>query len=318
MSSRFECTLADFFADPGLSETEVEAKMERHHRAVISTLSASTDLEHRLASAFLRSKEEPVVDDLVALLPARPEDPLLHWLLLDACARTPSHPSCTRGVTERRAIDVLGANGEAWAKIAYRRLADGDDEGALAALEQAASAAVVTTYAGPTVALLFRALASVDNSAALLRYGEAMGYVAAMPSPPLMDLHKSCRERSRDSLAWRRTCLAYGQRKEQKSLTLLHKMLGIGLQTAIYDAAGQSSLAAASRAREDQITESLMADGLWQQAEIHLAHDGSLVLDYLQELAVYGEFAANDFLAAEIERRAQNPGYDPCPSSPRM
>ena len=63
------------------------------------------------------------------------------------------------------------------------------------------------------------------------------------------------------------------------------------------------------------MTESLH-DPVMRDGEVLLAYDETVALDWLEQLTVYGQSAANDFLKAEVVRLAQTPGYAPCPDEP--
>ena len=315
----FGCSIEDLTPDLEPSAEEIFGERERRYEAVVDALTRSTDIEHRLAAALLKANNDraDAIDDLAALLPLIPEHPLLNWMLLDACALQSAHPLCASGEAESRVIDVLGANGEAWVKIAYYRVQRNDLEAGLEALFNASSAALFDDYWGASIGLTFHGLAAADNSPAGERLYEAVGYVSAYPMPHLQ-LVTTCKERAVESPDWLKACLAYGQRKEEQTRTVIGRGIGIGIQRAMHTAAGEPEKAAAARVRERSAFLQPLKKPFWADSLVVLAHDESLALDYLQQLTVYGEYAAFEFLETETIRRAQIPGYDPCPSSPPM
>ena len=311
----FDCSIEDFAdsRDETLSDEEQLAREQAKFYALIDRLAESTDLDHRLMAGILKVNGDfpDAIDEFERLLPAMPEHPILHWRLLDACAVRPTHPLCADGEAERRTISILGANGEAWAKIAPYRLRRGDERGALEALGNAATAAEFEDYWSAETALLFGSLASGPNSGITDRLLEAIGYTAAFPMPQL-SLIQQCRSRAGSSPDWYRVCLAYGQRKETDTQTLLGKGIGVGLQRALYELIGDTQNAQAAEARAGPVEYSLR-DPQLRDGEVLLAYDESIALAWLQHMVVYGQLSAQDFLKAEVDRVRRIPGYDPCP-----
>ena len=300
----------------GESSESVEEQMERERAryfGLIDGLAASGDFEHELTAGILKANGNlpDAIDDLEKLLVIMPDNPVLHWRLLDACDVRPSHPLCRSGNAETRVIRVLGSNGEAWAKIAHYRIKRGDDAGGLEALYNASSAAQFNDFWSAEVVLLFRALAIDANQTVPKRLSEAIGYVAAFSAPELQ-LINQCRTRVPHSPDWSRACLSFAERKEADARTTIGKGIGIGLQRAIYIETGQPEKAAAVLAREKPVIEALR-DPLVRDGEILISYDESIALGWLQQLSTYGEFAAREYLKAEVERVSQIPGYDPCP-----
>ena len=193
----FGCSLADFAEESTETDEERIERDQREFYALIDSLSLSTDLEHRLAAAVLKVNDglPDAIEELDGLLVTMPENPVLHWRLLDACDVRKTYPLCESGAAEAHVIRVLGANGEAWAKIAYYRIKRGDAAGGLDALYNAASAPSFNDYWSSEVALLFRGLAIDTNRAVPARLTGAIGYVAAFPSPEL-ELINQCRIRA--------------------------------------------------------------------------------------------------------------------------
>ena len=310
----FKCSIADFAQEQaGSDEEQIERAQSRLHE-LTESLAASSDFEHRLTAGILKvNTDRPdAIDDFEELLITMPEDPVLHWRLLDACDVRQTHPLCQSGEAEARVIRVLGSNGEAWAKVAHYRIKRGDEAGGLEALYNASSAAQFNDHWSAEVALLFRGLAIDTNQAVPARLVEAVGYVAAFPAPEL-GLVNQCRLRATESQDWQRACLAYARRKESDARTMIGKGIGIGLQRAVFAATGQPEEAEAALAREEPIMTALR-DPLMRDGEILIAYDETIAIGWLQQLTTYGEFAAQEFLRSEVERVGRIPGYAPCPT----
>ncbi len=310
----FRCSVADFARErSGSDEEQIERAQSRLYE-LTEALAASGDFEHRLTAGILKvNTDRPdAIDDFEELLTSMPEDPVLHWRLLDACDVRQTHPLCQSGEAEARVIRVLGSNGESWAKVAHYRIKRGDEAGGLEALYNASSAAQFNDHWSAEVALLFRGLAIDTNQAVPARLVEAIGYVAAFPAPEL-GLVNQCRLRATDDQDWQRACLAYARRKESDARTLIGRGIGIGLQRAVYAATGQPEKADAALAREEPIMTALR-DPLMRDAEGLIAYDETIAIGWLQQLTTYGEFAAQEYLRSEVERVGRIPGYSPCPT----
>ena len=308
---RFSCSIEDFSLSAPRNDNG--AATEDEYGALIEQLTASSDLERRLAGAILKTAGDypDAIDDLLALIVNLPDHPLLHWHLLDACAIRPSHPLCSSGQAEARVIRYLGHNGEVWAKVAYHRLRRDDIEGGIEALRNASAAAEFGDYWHTEVEVVFRALEGQQNAEVPARLIQSIGHVATFPARYLR-LSNACAMAAADSPAWFDACIAYARRKEADADSLVGRSIGAGLQRAIYAAIGddESTKAAEERSR-DRVA--VLSDSAMRDGEVLLAADESVGLEWIQRLSVYGRIAANKYLRAEVERLSASPGYDPCP-----
>ena len=312
----FNCSFDDFFPGRDNSDKSTAELLEEDRErvyALTDTLAASNDLEHRLTASLLKTDGEmpDAIEDLERLLTAMPEHPVLHWRLLDACDARPGYPFCESGEAEARVIATLGANGEAWAKIAHYRIKRGDDAGGLEALFNAHAAAEFQTYWGKETELVFRGLSVFANSPVSERLIEATGRATTMPAPELK-LVNQCLLRASHSPDWQRACMAYGERKEADASTLVGKSIGLSLQDAMATAAGMEPDPAKSEARDRQVL-ALFRDDVANDGMVLLASDQNIALAVLQRIANGGELVAHEFLRSEVLRVRQIPGYDPCP-----
>ncbi|MEM7502291.1 MAG: hypothetical protein AAF417_09620 [Pseudomonadota bacterium] len=308
---RFDCSIEDFSL-PAAPDAD-GAGTEDEYGALIEQLTASSDLERRLAGAVLKTASDypDAIDDLVALIADLPDNPLLHWHLLDACAIRHSHPLCSSGQAEARVIRYLGHNGEAWAKVAYHRLRRDDVEGGIEALRNASAAAEFGDYWRTEVQVVFRALEGQENAEVPARLIQSIGYVVAFPARYLR-LSNACAMAAADSPAWFDACIAYARRKESDADSLVGRSIGAGLQGAIYAAIGDDEKTKAAEER-GRGSVAVLSDPAMRDGEVLLAADDSVGLEWLQRLSVYGRIAANEYLRAEVERLSASPDYDPCP-----
>lgn len=136
--------------------------------------------------------------------------------------------------------------------------------------------------------------------------------VSAIIQRPGIHLINACRTYAADSQAWADACIAYGQRRERDSQSLIGRGIGIGLQAAIHTLLGDDDAAAAVQNRETPVME-MFRDPVARDGEVLLMSDESIALEWLQHLQVYGELSAREFLRSEVHRVSKIPGYDPCP-----
>ena len=101
-------------------------------------------------------------------------------------------------------------------------------------------------------------------------------------------------------------------RKEQQATTVISRSIGISLQQVMHQVAGDEEAAQEARAKNDTLTDAL-ADPKRSDAEVLLASDESIALEWVQRMTVYGEREARTFLEDEVLRLSQVPGFDPCP-----
>ena len=311
----FNCSFYDFQPERDGDKSDAELMEEDRERLYELTdmLAASADLEHRLTATLMKTSDEmpDAIEELESLLPAMPEHPVLHWRLLDACDARPGYPFCESGEAEARVIATLGANGEAWAKIAHYRIKRGDDAGGLEALLNAHAAAEFQNFWGRESELFFRGLSAFSNRPVPERLRESTGLATTMPAPELK-LVDQCMLRASGSPEWQRACRAYGERKEADASTVIGKSIGLSLQDAMSTAAGQEPDPAKQQARDRQVL-ALFRDDVANDGLVLLASDQNIALAVLQRIANDGEFAAHEFLRSEVLRLREVPGYDPCP-----
>ena len=253
---RFRCTVDDFLPRANASAGLTTAA-DRRFDELLQTLSSSSDLEHRLAAAILKAGNgyPDAIDDFAELLPTMDANRLLHWRLLDACAVRPTHELCASGDAEARVARVLGAEGEAWVKIAHYRLTRGNRQASFEAFSQAATTPEFVDYWSSEVELLFRALEAQGNRAAAPRLLEAIGYASALAEPHLA-MVGTCQVAAAESESWAAVCLAYSKRKEATAQTPLGRSIGMGLQRALHQLAGDNTAAAGrpeARTKHDRV-----------------------------------------------------------------
>ena len=279
---------------------------------IARTLASSQDAEHLLAAAVMTLDTDPArgFDLLARARTASPGHPLVALNRLDACMAHPAQEACTGHDVEAEAIRTEGSNGALWARIAAKRQEDGDQRGAMQALQHAATAPRYDVYWIDHVKLFERALAASTGLSYSRRTVAAMGIRAAMWRPEY-ELLSTCVSGIASSPEWRPACLAFGRRLEEDGGTLLDVIFGLSIQAAVYEAAGDTRKHAIASRKRDALRASLRQDD-FQAAQRLLVRDPRLLADYLDEADAYGELAAQQFLESEVARLQALPDYDPC------
>lgn len=278
-------------------------------QAAAAALSASADPEHLLVSAMLgheRGSPQSVLAYQRALA-EDPDHPLILWMFLGACSRHPASKPCARGEIERRAIAVEGRNGALWARIAGYRSQAGDFDGALSALQEATTAPEFNDHWFDLLRIVERGFAASTSQSFTARMFAAFGVAATMVDGRLSSV---CRDRAIAAAEWQHACLGYGKRLEQDSRTLIYNAIGLGLQSAMYEIAGDSRAQALVEEKRVALRDYLYPD-VTHSALVE--NDERVLGDYLTMFETHGERAAMEYLKEEVAlRRNASPGYTGC------
>ena len=277
---------------------------------IAGTLASSRDAEHLLAAAVLTLDSDPgrSFELLAHAWTANPGHPLVAINWLDACMAHPGKGACASHDVEAEAIRTEGSNGAVWARIAARRQDDGDEAGAMQALQRAATAPRYDVYWIDHVKLFERALAASTGLSYSERAVAAIGITAAMWRPEY-ELVTTCNAAAAPE--WQPACVDFGRRLEEDGGTLLDVMVGLSIQAALYESVGDTRQHEIASRKRNALRASLRQHD-FEAAQRLLVQDPRLLTDYLNEFDAYGELAALQFLESAVERLQALPGYGPC------
>ena len=312
-TSSFGCSLGEF--EPFAGETYDEDEFRHRVAAIASHLAVSGDVEHVLASVVL-SRSGGVfsaperIDRALALDPA---NELVLWTADMLCADGADAGYCGDAGFRQDRDAILARNGAHWLRQAQRHHEHGDDGAAHDALERASTEPRFDTYFIDYAMLLERALAASSDMDYALRMTIAIGYAATMPTEPTGIL-QTCRDRSESDSRWLPLCIRVSERLVSDGNTLLLQMLGREHLATLYDYAGQTEARDAIVAERDAWRQRLGTPN--PDREIAMLSDPGFYARYIDVFASGGETAALDFANAEIERRKQDPDYNPCENVP--
>lgn len=287
---------------------EKMAELDRLEQQVVPVLEASASAEHLLVAALMIWRDEP--DRALQLLGEAayrdPRDPLIVSQLLAVCVEFGGQCSRPRSEIEQMLIAADRANGLAWVQVARSRLERSDELGALEGMREAAAAATNDAYFPEYVMMFDRGFSASADLPAYDRLEAAFGFAAGLPASTYLII-QDCRRLGEKSPEWLDACLRLGERQEHDSRTLLGKALGLGLQSQMYELAGNTRSQQETERRQQAFRDSFQ--GLVQKAgQVAKLRDASLAQRYLDAFAASGEFAAMEYLAIEVEARL--PGID--------
>lgn len=290
-----------------LSPAEADQALEALE-AARSSLAASRNPEHRLAAVLMTGFADSRTADAAEIELPETSNPLLLWHNLLRCRRT-ERVGCPVENLEAQLLAADATNGEAWMLAAVGRHERGDRAGALAALQQAGTAAESRAYWAATIQLIDRALVATSEFDHVTRFGIGAGS-AATSLPAWLEIHEICREESAEDVDWAHACADYGALTELRNDTLAGQGIAAGIRIAAVRNLGYAEeaarLEAAHEARQAQRT------GVSSVVDLMMRFESVYVPRFLETLNVGGEQGVWErFLLAELppllDRFAMNP-----------
>lgn len=308
-SSIFDCTIADFVAEPGGAETNEE--FDARISYIASTLEESDDAEYLLASVLLSRSGEPfsAPERMEKTLATGRRHPLVLYTAGGMCGLNATASFCGDAGFQNSQTSLLGRNGAHWLRRASQLYERGDTLSALAAMKRVSTEPQFDFYFIDYVMLLERALATASDMDYAQRIVAAISFVAAMPSPYLK-MFERCRVQAAFSDDWLNACTAAAERMTLESNTMLERMVGFGYLDKFHELAGNEEARASAERRKDELEQKFrkyIAEG-----DVVIYSDPGLLARYIDAFATGGEMAAMEFAVSESERLRQDPDYDPC------
>jgi hypothetical protein len=281
-------------------------------REWVAPLDPSRNPEHHYAAALLELDAGRRTERIAALAAQPTPNALLAWHALRVCSEMEAPTTCELPKLEAQLLALDGENAEVWMRVAMNRLARGEDDAALAAVERAAAAAEIRSYWPETIAMIERALAAAGTLAFADRANAAFG-AAARNFPSFSDALGACRDRLSESDAWARACLAYGRLAEQRHDTEIGQRLGLSFQTAAHEALGddEERLAAEQRLAAARAESSALTSP-FNIATMLVLSDPARFAAYLDALRQYGERGARARMRDDVDLIFEQEGLGDC------
>lgn len=310
------------FSDgPIFSCPEPKGTEELDIAAMAAALKNSDDPEHLLMASLYdgeRRRAEPSpfpaqrnLDSLFRGLEIEPRNELLLWNAMTLCAESGEEERCDGYNVPELATAALGNNANFWFRLAAIRANADDMEGAFSALERSLAAPEYKEYFIEHVELFARGISAFNNAPYNERVVAAIGMTAALQAPEL-GLHQECNQQAPNSTDWLYVCIDIGRQMEVRGRTLLTEFLGLRLQQAMYEIAGDDRRARVAEARL-KARRKLQTQTTAQNNEIAvLTYDERVLEAYFDAWQADGERQALLFLQNETARLMRVPGYNPC------
>ena len=301
----------DACPDPDEDKTEEELQAEyeaqlaeynAQREQMLLVLEGSEDVEHLMVAALVSWRDD--ADGALLLLgeaAARdPDNAMVASQVLDLCLEI-GHCSRARPEMEQNLIAADKGNVVAWVQIARSRLKRDDEQGALAAMREAAAAAEVQDYFTQYVMVFERALAASSDLPAHERLASAFGFSAAVFSGAYV-ISSDCRARAATSAEWADVCIRVGERLENDGRTVLTTAIGIGIQASMYELLEDWREHERTMNRQQAFRDRYQPL-IQKSAQAEKLEDATAFRRYLEIFDTGGELEAMQYLADEVESR---------------
>ena len=288
-------------------QEEIQARIDAFKELRLNlsdSLSASASAEHLHLAALLSNDPVAQVKLIEQAISRSPSDPFLLWSAVRICSDPVVSPDCPLGDWVQRLIMVDGQNRESWIRIAANRLAVGEADAALKAMQHAATAAETRIYWTETVEMTERGLAAAGADHPFSERAEMAFGIAATMLPVYSDYTRMCAKQAPLSADWAYGCLGYGELAENQGKTETDVAIGRQIQKTAYEALGELEKAAdvANRLQRHR-RERLSADFAHTQLiDRLLVSNPTMFWAYLAAIRSVGEEAARRKITADIER----------------
>ncbi|MFQ6006410.1 MAG: hypothetical protein ACE5OQ_13010 [Woeseia sp.] len=311
-----ELSIADLCTDVGragisaaseLSEDEISARTAAYEEAMREAqerLVVSQDAEHLHISALLEVDPAKRIELIKKALMSSRNDAFLAWDAVHICTRVPDKGTCPVQEWEDQLLALDGQNSEAWIRVAANRLHRDDGEGALRAMQRAATSPVSRVYWTETIEAAVRSFAAAGDFSFLERASYGFG-IAAANNPRYSDYTKMCREEGAKNQEWAYACLAYGELVELQGKTILGQAIARTIQKIALESLEDDERLATLAARKEKVRQGLddllRVSGGSRLETIGLSNP-TIFYGFLTVMSNDGEMAAQVYLQNETER----------------
>jgi len=285
----------------GKSQVERAERTARIRREAVPVLAASADVEHMLVAALLAYWDASTPGTLELLIEAGRLDesnPMVAARLLQMCQIAGDGCDLSIADLEAQSTSTDRGNADVWARVAASRVNRSDHAGALDALQEAVAAPEFNEYHVDTILMFDRALAASTELSSEERLKLAYRYASMLPLTQ-NDMSAQCSERALESGEWLNACIRWGERQELESKSTGGRLHGLALQRDMYRLSGDAREEAGAKARQK-----VVGDKMQKQIDAASAVDWPrhepVLRNYLDKYAATDEFAALDYLQAEI------------------
>lgn len=269
--------------------------------AVADFLFASRDPEHKMVAAMLTVGEDNFgtrADRFEVLFRSNSNDAVLLRLIHGECTQKRFEDRCDESAVEQRLIASDSTNADMWARVAGRRARLGDLDGALRAIDKAASAPEMDTYFRRYFGIVFRGLSAAGAGNDASKFIAAITYASTVST--YQGLFRVCDELSGKDDRWYSSCLAFGERLDSQAQSEMDRALGLALQhVALQESDNHrrkkevEEKRAARKAKRDERMENIKLYAAFDEV---FFSNSQHVTEYMERLINEDEFSAAGWL----------------------
>lgn len=283
----------------------------------VLNLASSSDVDHLVLASVLSGSRDDSDSTFNALLGHsvdNPENQLAAVYLLRACVTLPDDSSCSDEIIDR-ATALDGDNGALWSLVSALHYAQGDDFGAVLALQTATEVPLYDDYFQRHLALLRDNLPKLDDYYAASVNGIIISYAVSLivnsysQMQPVLEM---CSTRVLENPVLAQACLDYGQRLIKEGSSLITAGMGYAIQQTTYQGLGNDR--EFRRSEEEYIRNQQQRSKSMGAAFSLMQYDEQLSQSWMDEVIKFGEQDAIDFISTEAKRLSADENYNPCPN----
>ncbi|WP_019029797.1 hypothetical protein [Colwellia piezophila] len=282
-------------------------KLTDFHDYLAKSNAAEDKLAYVLFSAY--TQQTPQLDLLQNYLQEYPDNQLALMDLIGECSKNLQHNTCSQ-VQFDRLSKVDSNNAALWLQIANFHAANGDKQATLNAIQKANKATQFNDYYYHYLSLFMQVSKGAIDINDKQRLITGIGIQAAR-SIWISDLSNFCT--SVDNLAndKNHACLTLGQLMEEEGKHLVVNLIGMGIQSKIYQAENNDELLKQLSTRKETLWNPRVSQLNFDASNLMIA-DEKLFQYWLSNALIYGEVKAANMLIKEAILLSKNPDYNPC------
>ncbi len=283
------------------------------NEVMATALGNSPDPADRALAIAAFGERDQRLEQLRSLFATDSEEPLVGLQFLNACLQDITQAGCEPTLLNEVA-EASGDNAFAWQMIAKYRVLQGDDNGAVASLRAASTAA---DYDVHFLDQLARLQAMIPTADPLVATYARLNLLFSLQGAQLYNNHTSiiayCSETGSLRADVAQYCAALGQKAVAQDSAMLYRLLGSALLETAHLSRGDFAAADQVRADYESFQQELGELSQAMSAAANLStYDGELAALWVDALINEGELAARERLVAEARERSSSADYQPC------
>ena len=254
--------------------------------------------------------EKNYVLEFLKLMEKFPDNKLINYYFLNACAQDNNNPSCTK-ININRAVDNDRSNGTVLGLLANIYISQGNVQTAIEVLDEASSSPIFEDYRSQTLRLFIDTLNQTEIPKSQKIIATVIFY-GALPSMGINEIEQLCDQNDEEFRSdIMQSCINYGKHLEMTGETVIANSIGLRILRKLY------------KLTDDEINLELTIDKIKANKERFnepnyfndiFTHDESFQDYWLLTLINHSEQDAIELLKEEVNRISSDEDYTPCPT----